>query len=399
MNLKTAVKRIMPITFHKFDSSIDEMKLWLRKEVQCAINQLQNLMEQKSKDLLDLVQQTAAQAILETQENQRKTSEQYRDVIEQLYHTRDDIFIHNNQSAASILEAVYKRSTCNPLDNFPNGSNAVIPIVFICDSKYVMPTCVAISSLFSNKSSTSNYRIYVIGECLTDADTAMLYQSGSAVEVITVEEHYKQFAHTHPFVSSAALLKFDLPQIMTEWDRILYIDSDVLILQDVQQLLDTDLQDNYAAVVKDFLGMERGHHKRIGHEAYFNSGVMLLNLDRMRKEKLIDTLMEFKKNDPWHEFMDQDAFNCIFQECVVYLPPKYNLMYANNLLSGKSISQMAEFYGVTETDMHISMERPAILHLSSPKKPWDTPLAERYLDYREYAIINDLYRKQWRDVE
>ena len=89
-----------------------------------------------------------------------------------------------------------------------------------------------------------------------------------------------KFEGTHPHVSSTDFFKFDLPDVLSDWDKVLYIDTDMIIQGDLSQLFNTDLGEAYIAAVKDMAGMAlESHHNRLGLGNYFNAGMMLMNLN------------------------------------------------------------------------------------------------------------------------
>ena len=266
--------------------------------------------------------------------------------------------------------------------------DGALPVVFITDSGYLRPTCVAISSLIRHRDVKTRYDIHVIGVDLTEEDRRSLEVFGEAVHVICPANKYASFQAEHPHVSKAALFKFDLADLLSEYDRVLYLDSDVLALRDLAGIFFQDLGGRYAAVVKDYAGMElEHHHEKMGHRDYFNSGVMLLNLSEFRRVGMREKLLEAKatKMFPPH-FMDQDAFNLAFAENVQYLSPEYNLMRSNNHQSG-DLKAVASFYGLAYRDYLRVESNPAVVHLTHYVKPWDSCSADLFELYLRESMF------------
>lgn len=86
----------------------------------------------------------------------------------------------------------------------------------------------------------------------------------------------------------------------------------------------------------------RGHQTRIGHKRYFNNGMMLLNLKKMRKDNISEKLFADKLSDENTVFMTQDAFNRVFNTEVKFLSPLYNYMGPN--LTDYTPSQIKNFF-------------------------------------------------------
>lgn len=245
----------------------------------------------------------------------------------------------------------------------------MINVCFITDENYVLPTLVAIQSLIVN--SKHKVCVNVVSSQLSEDSQKLFKQlatSNCKINIIISSNPGDSIDTKHLYVSKAAMLKFALPQIFSDLDKILYIDGDVLILDDLNKFWITNLKNNYIAAVADMAGMvEEKHHKKFGFDKYFNSGVMLLNLKKMRQDDCTSKLIENKKNDVFKHFMDQDALNQTFNQKVLWLHPKYNMMRPNLKYSMKEIAQ---FYGFDIADIKYCYKNPVILHLTNMIKVW-----------------------------
>ena len=245
-----------------------------------------------------------------------------------------------------------------------------INVCFICDKKYSMPTSVAIQSLVMNSNKKTKYNVYVVGVDL-DEQISNIFQklkSGNVnIFVMNMNNKYESISADHGYVSKAGLLKFDLPNIFSNLDKMLYLDCDMLILKDLKELYSIDLKNKYAAVVKDMAGtLEEGHAKRLKHKDYFNSGMMLLNLKKMREDNLSEKLLDYKLHKDIKHFMDQDSLNYVFKENVLYVSPIYNNMAPNQL--NYSDKEISDFYDIK---FNLTLDNTVILHLTNYRKVWD----------------------------
>ena len=365
------------------------VKHYIKRVISAVLNRKQGLFSASYENI-----DTLKEAIV--RDNQHEMDE-IRVRLEALFaaqeQARQERFLQqHNENMAHMMKMLYRRALADPLQSLQDsGTGKPISVVFISDDGYAVPTGVAITSLLCNKNPDTRYEITVLGRSLSEENVRMLSALSRDVTVMPCDAtRVDVYSNTHLYVSDAALLKFDIPQLLPQYDKVLYLDGDILVLGDLTALYETDLGEQYAAVAKDLLGTHFDFHKRTGVSSYFNSGVLLLNTKKMREENTTARLFQNKANDPWNILMDQDTFNVTFAENVVWLHPRYNLMYANNLSSEWTMNRMASFYGVSEQEMIETMKAPVIQHLSSQKKPWNTPLAEKYLDYQEYRILFEL---------
>ncbi len=246
-----------------------------------------------------------------------------------------------------------------------------IPIVYITDDNYVMPTIVSITSLMENME--KSHPVFVLGINLSEKNKDY-FKVFKNIELLDLENKYKDLDLKHLYVSKAALFKFDLAEIFKNYDKVLYLDSDILILRDFSKLLKTDIEKYYAAVVKDISAFLRGDAQKIGlGENYFNSGMMLLNTKKMRQDNIKEKLIKTRLNSNSKKFMDQDTFNIVFKDCVKLVNPEYNYLVTNSKLTPSTVKQ---FFKVKKIN-------PAILHLTY-LKPWKyegVPYSKEWMKY------------------
>lgn len=272
-----------------------------------------------------------------------------------------------------------------------------IPIVFITDSQYLVPAMTAVSSLLRHaKENNFHYSVHIIGNGLTREQIEPYAEFSSRLHFHLENKDYASLTKEHAWVSPAALLKFDIPNIFPEYDKILYLDSDLLVYDDLASLWGLNIESFYAAVVKDLTGMVfEHHHEKMMHKNYFNTGVMLLNLKKMRQDNITERLFDAKKNDAWKHFMDQDIFNQVFQENVLYTSPRYNLMLANLYKFNVSPSATARFYSIPLKEMKEILNMPAIQHLSNLDKPWFSVFGIDYESWHwENACLNRILERR-----
>ena len=130
-----------------------------------------------------------------------------------------------------------------------------------------------------------------------------------------------------PRYTEAASLRLLLPELLPELDRIIYLDCDIVVRQDLARLWrETELGDNYLGVVFEAAIEDQAERFRaLGCDParYFNSGFLLMNLAQMRAENVTEKLLEACRV-PYLEFPDQDALNQVCQGRVLPLSPLYD---------------------------------------------------------------------------
>jgi lipopolysaccharide biosynthesis glycosyltransferase len=177
-----------------------------------------------------------------------------------------------------------------------------------------------------------------------------------------------------------------LPELLPGVDRVLYLDSDTIAADSLDPLWTTDLGDHYLAAVTNIF--QRNHLQRpaelglSGPEVYFNSGVLLMNLDQMRRDGCSAALREYARAHARElEWPDQDALNVVLGERRLALHPRWNVM---NSMFAFNAARRA--FG--RKALRDARSDPAIRHFEGPaaNKPWDpdctAPLRELYVRHR-----------------
>ena len=212
-------------------------------------------------------------------------------------------------------------------------------IAFITDQYYAGLTSVAITSLVKNNSSNSKYDVFILYNSLQNEDIDLLMALSAEnvkINMISVDNRFEA-DYAQKNTPGCTLYKFLLYKLINAYDKILYCDSDTIFTNDISDIFDIELGEKYAGVVKDaHRVIFKNDNIRINTDTYFNTGVMLLNLKKMRKEDCFSQLMEIKNsiNSP---YVDQDVFNIYFKDSVVYLDWRFNYSSLNTRLDYKDL--------------------------------------------------------------
>ena len=170
--------------------------------------------------------------------------------------------------------------------------------------------------------------------------------------------------------------------------------GDILLQGVLLELYNTDITGKYAAVVKDILPERNPKHMmflKYPHRYYFNSGMMLMNLTRMRKVNVSDQMVDYRIHGINH-FMDQDALNVVLGRKLVYVSPRYNFL--NKFYEWWDVKQLSVFYGeiLPDTERE-AFDYARILHLGSHEKPWKYDmgyLSKLYDSYYNQSPYKDI---------
>lgn len=176
-----------------------------------------------------------------------------------------------------------------------------------------------------------------------------------------VFQNWKKQAH----ISSIAYARYFIPDYIQE-DTVLYLDCDLIINDKLDNLFEQDIEERYIAAIRDANGQG------------FNTGVLLINNEKWRQEKLkerlieqsIRTTKEVEEGRFEHFNGDQTIFNQVLQDDWLELDRAYNLQVGHDIVAlYNNWQEHLAFNG-----------KPVVIHFTTYRKPWTTLIANRYRD-------------------
>lgn len=279
--------------------------------------------------------------------------------------------------------------------------NDPVNIVFICDENYAIPTYVSIYSLVKNRDMSKKYSIFIVTHNLSKVSSNLftgINEVNIDINIVCCSDKFNEFKINKKdfHVSTSAILKFELPQLLSALDKVLYLDGDVIIQKDISEFFSADIEDSYAGVIKDMkpiLKYRPSMLTKLGietHDGYFNSGVLLLNLKKMREDNATEKLFEYRRNG-LNFFMDQDALNVVFGNKVKYFDLHFNTLMT--LFEEFSIEQIKLYYGINDSIKSVSdiIKKSYIIHFASKHKPWNFDNRKFDEIWNKYFIQTNLF--------
>lgn len=172
-------------------------------------------------------------------------------------------------------------------------------------------------------------------------------------------ELFREFS-TIGYISKVTYARFLIPRIFPETvSKVLYLDSDILVLDDLQALWTTDLKGSVLGAVLDGLDTQlKNQTVRLPVppvQNYFNAGILLIDLQQWRKAKISETAFDYLKRFPESPYSDQDALNVACDGRWMELSSRWNYLAYNTELD---VSELAGEY------------KPSIVHFTTWNKPW-----------------------------
>jgi len=279
-----------------------------------------------------------------------------------------------------------------------NITNKGTPIAMALDDNYVYPTVVAIGSAMENKNEDSEYSFYLMhpnefkDESKEKIKSLEKKYDKCHIHLINMGEQFKT-ANDVGHITTPTYYRLALSGLLVNLDKIIWLDGDILVLQDLNQMYDIDMEglcyrgylDNNVNGTKSF-GVESDH--------YICAGVMLINLKELRENNMISKFNSFiEENNSNLVQHDQTVINVVCADKIGVLPPKFGMF---NIHAQKDKAK--QYAGIligdekyTPEEMVEASNDLCILHCVD--KPWKNRNVYLADLWWEYAAKTDFYEE------
>ncbi len=263
-------------------------------------------------------------------------------------------------------------------------TQTTIPIFFTIDDKFTFYLDCAIRSIMEHASRDYSYQFIVLYQKLPEEHRNLITEAVKApfgIEFIPMEEEFEGIANRPEnrlrcdFFTMTIFFRIFIADMFPQYDKGIYIDSDVIVPGDISELYQIDLSDNIIAACPDF--SIRGVPPFVNYvrdavgtpvEEYINSGVLLMNLKKMRELHFAEHFLHLMNTYHFDSVApDQDYINAMCRGKIVYLDESWDAMPPN---------------GGKKPDL----EHPNLIHYNLFQKPWcydDIPYEEYFWEVAE----------------
>lgn len=301
-------------------------------------------------------------------------------------------FFHSLSKVSNNLQRVADNNSLrgyNMPKNETIAKNGLIPIFFSTDDNYIPYLDVAIGSLIENASKEYNYKLIILNTGLDPENVAkvkMNERDGFDIEFVDISEQLQsiksKLKNVYHF-SIVTYYRLFIASLFPQYDKVIYLDCDLVVTGDVSELYSTELDDNIlGACPEEYVQNTpqfRIYAKKalgVDPDTYVNAGVLVMNLTEFRKNKIekkfikLITKYDFDLLDP-----DQAYLNYLCRERILMLPNGWNKEPFDIPCEGKK----------------------NIIHYALYKKPWqydDVTDGEYFWAYAEKSPFYDIIRQR-----
>jgi lipopolysaccharide biosynthesis glycosyltransferase len=287
------------------------------------------------------------------------------------------------------------------------------PLRVMCaaDAGYAAPLCVMLVSLVVNHTSHRKLEIYVVGSDMPEKERRKIEGSISAnrpdfdlsgLHWLSPNKEMLAGLESGMHITVETYSRFLAPYVLPQdWDRVLYLDCDLVVLSDLSALYDYPCDGKAILAIRDMeigqvsapAGVYNYAEMGISPDAhYFNAGVILMNLDLWRRDNLTPRIIDYLKThkESMH-YWDQGAMNAVLHDSWTEVDPGWNQH------RGILFPHLRKGLGYSRAAWKEILYQPKIVHYTGPEKPWQ--LARKYLRLPRYSsFFTYLAKTEYRDV-
>ena len=282
-----------------------------------------------------------------------------------------------------------------------------VPIVIATNDYYAPYISTLLLSIREHASETNNYDILVLSHDIREDNKKNLLDTLKEKKNFSLRftdpgsllDGYDLYTRGH--FSVETYYRLVLPEMLYSYDKILYIDVDMIAVADLAELYHTDVEGYLlaAAYDPDTAGLYNGFQpdkkaymdKELALENpyhYFQAGTLLMNLKEFRRTFTTKEILDVAASKEW-QLLDQDILNKLCEHKVKILDMSWNVMYDYAGVRIKQIIRLAPEWLYLE--YMEARKHPKIIHYAGPEKPWLFPEGDFASIYWDYAKQTPYY--------
>jgi lipopolysaccharide biosynthesis glycosyltransferase len=276
-----------------------------------------------------------------------------------------------------------------------------IHIGYGTDENFVMPMGISMVSVLENNPSTPIV-FHVMTEGISERSRKQLANLISVFPnaAICLHEMQLQILDEFPIFSSlgrASYYRIFLEKLLPDFlSRVLYLDGDIVCLGKLQALTEKEFHDAIVMVVKDKPVTAEKQEKKFHLTDYFNSGMLYINLEQWKKQKVGEQLLDvfFLRKDELNH-VDQDALNIVLQGHKLLLDERFNFIPGDDPVEEVPEGTLFLHYAGTKP-WYYWLEFPLQKYFKKyyALSPWKEQPMDQPRNYREMHYLSRFYRKQ-----
>ena len=278
-------------------------------------------------------------------------------------------------------------------------SASSIHIVLASDNYYFPYIYVAVKTLYKSNATVKNLIVHYIEQDVKKENLEHLKSLASQynrdIDIIkfNMPKEFDEVLPAYGAASKTTYAKFWFASMFPNEDRVLYLDPDVLVMDSLEDMYNTDFNGNLiAGVIENLPWYHMQASLLTSEDSYINGGMVLCNLAEWRKEHLEEKALIRLKDNSQNLNYDQGILNEICKSRVLVLQPKFNALA--EIFEFKSACKIMKRYGFThyytQAEIDEAVTRPVVIHFTGflYGKPMSSKCTHPYTNYFQQTLAS-----------
>lgn len=262
-----------------------------------------------------------------------------------------------------------------------------IPVFFAADDKYIQFMMVTMKSIIDHASNKYYYKLHVLHTDITKEHQEFVKQQETGNckiffhDVTRELQKIEKKLSVRDYYSATTYYRLFIAEMFPKYKKVLYIDSDTIIREDIANMYLYDLEKNYIGAVRDQLVVQTdiyGNYVEkvlgISRGAYFNAGVVLINCEQFRDKHMLKQFVDLLNTYTFVVAQDQDYLNILCKDNVLWLDPRWNVQMIGTI--------------------PFEEDKAKLIHYNLVAKPWhyeDCRMGKYFWEYaKKTAVYEEL---------
>ncbi|HFU4501794.1 TPA: glycosyltransferase family 8 protein [Streptococcus suis] len=278
-------------------------------------------------------------------------------------------------------------------------------ILFTLNDAFVPQVAACMESIMRTLSKDDTCHFYLFSDGISLQNKEKLYQfvtdRGNKLTIIELEnlESYFDFEIDTNGWASVVLARLLVDKLLPkEVDRIIYLDGDTLVLENIRELWEIDLEGNVLGMCPEpTASTERREKLGLRMNMYHNSGVLLIDLEQWRVREIGKKIFHYYRvNDGKLFAPDQDALNGALKDEIKTLSITYNYFNIFDVYPYRTLEKLSSPSTFISKEEFVKIRKqPCIVHFLGEERPWRIGNKHRFR--AEY--VSALIQTPWRDTQ
>ena len=267
-----------------------------------------------------------------------------------------------------------------------------IPIFYACDDNFVKYTAVSLSSMIANAAGNEKYEVHVLNTNISEDMRAVLTDMQNERFTVSFDdvsgyiESVEDRLPVRHYYTKTTYFRLFIADMFPQYDKVIYIDSDTVVLGDIAELYRTDLGDMLVGACSEQVMQQVEVYGRYCEEvvgvsrySFFNAGLLLINSAEWRRRNMLEKFINCLIDYNFVVTQDEDYLNVICKDRVRRLNQRWNTEVSAGL------------------EYPYDLKEAKILHFVMVNKPWhyaECRCADVFWSYADRTAVADLLRAE-----